>query len=500
MKFPLMLMAVWMAVLSAAPAEPSVEPAATNALRQYYQTLLTEAEGHAMARWLAALEGQERQRLAEGDFDGAARIRERRLELLAVKTAAATQRPPVLLSPASARTSKEVDFQDEKKVVARFRRTGSMMEWELPAQTPGTYQVVLVFGVLGDEDKNERNDPYKDPKVPLPERTGNGGVFDFLLGGPRGGGVVEFRKLSNFKDGGTVLRCSVRPSGGWATERSVAMGRVELEGKSMKFSLRAVDAQPAGVMDFYRLELVPAAPAAVPADPAGLKELARLKEVYQKQFTEQTRGVTAKYIKNLGDLEISAARSSDTETLALVRQEKQRMSQPESRTTGSAPPDNKVRVLPVTERLYMLAGGEARLTNQGDYLTKIRPANDCIITWKLAGLGVPSGTYSVEAECRLTPEHGGTAVLTAAANGGVTGPPMPCKFEPPQFNPYSIITRRRPDGTPGTSTLRTFTLGKVTIPKGSDYLKLQVTSLKVPDGSLCDLKLLRLTPVPAASP
>ena len=270
----------------------------------------------------------------------------------------------------------------------------------------------------------------------------------------------------------------------------------------MKFSLRAVDAQPAGEMDFYRLELVPAAPAsaAVPADPAGLKELARLKEVYQKQFAEQTRGVTAKYLKNLGDLEISAARSSDTETLALVRQEKQRMSQPESRTTGAAPPDNKVRVLPVTERLYMLAGGEAGLTNQGDYLTKLRPVNDCIITWKLAGLGVPSGTYSVEAECRLTPEHGGTATLMAAANGGVTGPPMPCKFEPPQFDPYSIITRRRPDGTPGTSTLRTFTLGKVTIPKGSDYLKLQVTSLTVPDGSLCDLKLLRLTPVPAESP
>ena len=70
------------------------------------------------------------------------------------------------------------------------------------------------------------------------------------------------------------------------------------------------------------------------ADPGSLKELERLKEVYQKQFTELTRGVTAKYAKALGDLEITAARTRDTETLALVRQEKQRMSQPESRTPG----------------------------------------------------------------------------------------------------------------------------------------------------------------------
>ena len=486
----LLLLVLWAGV-AVTSAQPVSDSSALTALRQRYQTLLTDAEGPARARWLAALEAQEKQRTAAGDFEGASRIRERRLELLPGKTPAARQ--PVVLLPANVRTATAVDFPDAKKEVGRFRRTGALMEWELPGQLPGLYQVNLVCGVMGTNDQNDMTDPYQNPAVPLPVRVA-GVVADTAAGG-----VIEFRKITSLKEGGALLRRSVRSTGGWARERTLNLGQVELDSKIVKFSLRAVDALPAGLMDFRRIELVPAGAGVAAADAGGLRELARLQEVYQKQFAEQTRGLTTKYLKGLGDLEVQAARNRDNDMVALVRQEKQRLAQGEAISTASTP-NLFPRILPVTEKLFMLVKGEARLTSQGDYLTRMRPAIGCEITWKLAGLGVASGTYTVEVECRLTPDHGGTAVLSAATPGGSPGPALEVKIADPDFAPEAIVAKRKPDGTPGTSKLSTFTAGQITIPRGSEFLKLQVTSLLVPDGALCDLKSLRLIPVAAETP
>lgn len=485
------VMMMMTAGVPAVPAQRGPDPAALSALRQRYQSLLTDAAAPARARWLVALEGQEKQRVAAGDFEGAAQFRERRLGLGSGKPGAV--RVPVLLLPGRVRTATGVDFPDVKKDVGRFRRTGALMEWELPGQVPGMYQVNLVCGVTGLADQNDLPDPYQNPAVALPVRAA-GAVADTAAGG-----VVEFRKITGLRENGVVLRRSVRSTGGWTMERTLPLGQVELDSRIVKFSLRAVDALPAGLMDFRRIELVPVAASAAAADAGGLRELGRLREVYQKQYGEQTRGLTAKYLKGLGEMEVLAARDRDVETLALVRREKQRMGHGEALST--APANGPVaRVLPVTEKLYMLVKGEARLTSQGDYLTRLRPAFACEITWKLSGLGVASGTYEVEVECRLTPEHGGTAVLTATTPGGSPGPAMELKVEAPDFIPGLVVTKRKPDGTPGTSKVRTFTAGLLTIPRGSQFLKLQVTSLLVPDGALCDLKSLRLTPVAAASP
>ena len=477
-----------------AMAEPGTDPAALTALRLHYQSLLTEAETPARARWLAALEAQEKQRAAEGDFDGAAVIRERRLALLSGKAVAGPMRRIVALTALTARTSTAVDVLDLKKEVGRFRRPGALMEWELPGQSPGSYQVNLVCGVMGATDLSQLPDPYKDLSVSLPVRLA-GAVNDGSAGG-----VVEFRRITSLKEGGALLRASVRSTGGWAMERSLSLGQIELESKIARFSLKAVDALPAGLMDFRRIELVPVTallPAA--ADTAELKELTRLQEVYQKQYSEQTRGIASKYLKGLGELEGASARIRDNDTLALVRQEKQRLGQ--SDAAGTAPLGRAgVRVLPVTEKHYMLVKGEARLTSQGDYLTRLRPANGCEVTWKLAGLGVTSGNYNVEVECRLTPEHGGTAALAATTPGGNPGPVLQFKVEAPDFGDQTVVTKRKPDGTPGTSRSHTFLAGLVTIPKGSEYLTLRVASLVVAEGGLFDLKAIRLIPAATESP
>jgi hypothetical protein len=368
------------------------------------------------------------------------------------------------------------------------------MEWELPGQTPGLYQVNLVCGVMGETDENNRPDPLTDPKAALPGRATES------IPTAAAGGVVEFRKLTNLKEGGALLRRTVRSTGGWAMTRVLTLGTVELDSKIIKFSLRAAEALPAGLMDFHRLELVPAVPVAPTggaSEAGGIKDLAKLRELYQNQFTELTKGVSARYHKSLGELEANAARTRDNDTLAMVRQEKKRL---ERGSLENGPVAETSHLLPVTERLYMLLSGEARLTSQGDYLTRLRPAKTCEVTWKLAGLGVTSGTYTVELDCRLTPEHGGTATLAAATPGGTPGPPLTITTEAPDFGQAAVATKRKPDGTPGTSMTRSFKAGKVIIPKGSEYLTLRVDSLKVPDGGLFDLKSLRLTPVAPPAP
>lgn len=476
-------------------AQPGPDPAALTALRLRYQALLQEAEGPPRSRWLTAMEALERQKVMDGDFDAAAALRERRLALQKAPGTAGAAQTGIILRAATAKSGSGVDFPDAKKEVGRFRRPGAVMEWELPGQTPGTYQVNLVCGVMGAEDRNALPDPLSDPRVPLPPRTDDNGSE------ATAGGVVEFRKLTNLKEGGALLRRTVRSTGGWTMMRTLPLGIVELDSKIVKFSLRAADAHSDGLMDFQSLELIPLGRASAgpgPPDPAGLKTLARLKEVYQKQFADQTKTITAKYLKSLGDLEVVASRSRDNESLALVRQEKKRFERGSAASSAEGP--GKAHVLPVTEKLYMLIRGEAKLTNQGDYLTRMRPANACEVTWKLAGLGVASGTYTVEVDCRLTPEHGGTAVLATSTPGGAAGPPLDMLVAAPKFSTDQIVTKRKPDGSPGTSTTSTFTVGKLTIPKGAEYLVLRVTSLLVPDGALLDLKSLRLTPVAPDSP
>ncbi len=445
----------------------------------------------------------EKQKVAEGDFDGASALRVRRLSLqTGTAVAGGTLRSPFSLRAATAKAGSGLDFLDTRKEIVRFRRTGALMEWDLTNQLPGTYRVNLVCAVMGAGDENDLPDALTDPRVPLPVRDA-GTVTE-----TDAGGVVEFRKLTNLKEGGTVLRRSIRSTGGWAKSRVLPLGTVELDSRLVKFSLRAVEALPAGLMDFHRLELVPVAKpggtsVAVVEGGAGPKELVRLQEVYQKQFADQTKNATAIYLKSLGELEVLAGRSGDNETLALVRQERKRFeraglgSPPSTVTlsvTGGADPASS-HLLPVTEKLYLLLRGEAKLTNQGDFLTRLRPAGTCEIVWKIAALGVPSGTYQVELEGRMAMVHGGTAALRASSTGGEPGPAL--SFEVPQG---SFDKNAPPVRSAGTDLYPFKTdAGVLTIPKGSQFLTMRVVSLINPTTSLCELKSLRLTPV-ASSP
>ena len=55
--------------------------------------------------------------MAQGDFEGAALIRERRMGIQSGKAAGGAGRAAVVLSPGTARTTAAVDFADAKKEV-----------------------------------------------------------------------------------------------------------------------------------------------------------------------------------------------------------------------------------------------------------------------------------------------------------------------------------------------------------------------------------------------
>ncbi|MES2709514.1 MAG: hypothetical protein V4726_23155 [Verrucomicrobiota bacterium] len=464
------------------PPASSVDPAALTALRQRYQTLLSEAGKPSLSRWLTALGSLEKQRVATGDFDGAARVRGKISALRGStpagsgQSAAAAGRPSIFLRPGQARTTPGVEFTDAAKETLRFKKTGGSLEWELSSVIPGIYDVRLTFGVFGPGDQNDLPDPMVTPPAGSPDPVpGNGAPpLPVPLRSDAGGGALEFRRISNFGAGASVLRRTIRPTGGWATYRTLSLGTMDFDSRLAKLSLRAVDCLPMGLMDFRSIELVPAA---APGSAGYPKDLARLKEVYQKQFTEYTRPVNAKYLKSLTDLEAQMALTKDTDTLALIRQEKKRLDRGGD-DTQQAPMTFQ---LPVNDSLVATIRGEARLTSQKDFLIRLRPAGGCEIIWKLTRLGIPPGQYKVQIDCRLTAETGGTASLFSMAGGGTPDPALTITI-PPAGEPVPLTS---------------FNPGTVTIGKGSDHLFLRVTSLEKSDGSLCDLKSLRLTPVTA---
>ena len=481
---------------SAAAAELPSEPTALSLLRQRYEALMLEAEGPPRGRWLASLEALERQKAAAGDYGAAAALRERRLGTPGTSGGAAeAERRPIVLRGAGAKLVGGVEFLDAKKEVGRFRRQGALMEWELPGQVPGWYEVRLVCGVMGAADENGAEGEAQAPSAaPSPSAAPAASG----AGEARAGGVVEFREVTNLSEAGSVLRRALRSTGGWTKARALSLGTVELDRHFVKFSLRGAEVLPGGLMDFLRVELVPVArPGEVGggAD-GGAKALGRLREVYLKEFAELGKAMNAKYLKELVDLEMAAGREQDNETLALVRQEKKRLERGGEESGGE-------HVLPVAEKLYLLLSGEARLNNQGDYLTHLRPAGSCEITWKLAGLGVASGTYAVEVECRMGAGQGGRAVLyaTGATGAGMEpGEPLEIVVEGQKVAeaPKPVVVpgaaKRKADPPPPSVASR-LSPGKIVIPKGSQYLSLRVESLAVADGSLFDLKSVRLSPV-----
>ena len=303
--------------------------------------------------------------------------------------------------------------------------------------------------------------------------------------------MVEFRKLSNLKDGGVVLRRTLRSTGGWSKTRVLTLGPLELDGKSVKFSLRAAGAQPAGLMDFHRVELVARPPSGNLLDPAAAnpKELERLQDVYQKQFAEQTRALNTRFLKGLADLEGKGGRDGNNALVAFVRQERLRW---ESSASGSIPgpagaPAAQEYLLPVNDKLNLMVRGEAKMTNQGDFLTRMRPEKTCAVSWKLAGLAVPSGSYAVELDCRLGVAHGGSATLLAETPGGASGPPLD----------FTVRSAKSSDNLKPDKEWepRLLKAGTVIIPKGAQYLTLRVDSLNDPAASLFELKSVKLTPV-----
>lgn len=505
---------------AAGPAAPSPTPAGSKtsdpmalaSLRKRYQLLLASAGKPSMDRWVAALEALEKQRIASGDFDGAARARGKisalqgkggagsggRAAPATTASLTASARIPILLRPGAARTSPGVEFTGTGRQTLRFKKTGASLEWDLTNAQPGAYEVRLTYGSFGPADESGAADPRSTPQaVPVPAQgtPPDQSQPAFQQSGDRAGGAVEFRRISSLGTGSVMLRRTIHPTSGWAAYRTISLGTMALDSRIAKFSLRAVECQSMGLMDFRTLELVPAdasagtgtgadSPPAVTAGPvpepgssAYPKELTRLKEVYQKSFIEQTRAANAKYFKNLTDLEAQIALTKDTDTLALLRQEKKLVERGGDRTVQPAITFD----LPVNDSLVATIRGEARLTSQKDYLIRLRPAGGCEIIWKLTRLGIPPGDYDVRMDYRTSAEGGGSATLFAQTGGG-SGPPS---------GALNLLIPN--SGNPGDQ--QTIAPGRVSIAKGADHLFLRVTGLSNSDGSLCDLKRLHLTPV-----
>ena len=485
--------AILSALLLAAPpprAAAAAEPVELLTLRESFLADARERSAAAEASWRLGMETLEKQRAAAGDYEGAIRVRKalsERLDAGASPAARIAGAGSLSLNPATALQGGGAEFTDVRKTSLRLKRPGSNAVWTLTSPPAGVYEVRLTYGAPGENPATPAGEANGTPEIWRAEAEAwkPGGAES-----AKAGGVAEFRRVTNIQSDQTPLVRVIRPTGGWGNPVTLPMGPVELDGRTVRFSLKALSAEAAGLMDLQAVELVPAALAGVSAaDPADTREFLRLKEIFERQAAEKTKTLTRKYLSALQEMESRFSRGKDTAGLAEARQERLGL---EKGGTENAQEGEGV-TLPVADPLNMTLRGEVKLSSQRDFLTKFRPAGTCEIRWKLPALGIGPGSYEVTLEVRLTPGsgEGGTAVLFSASPAAGNGPELPLSVE----GPPAAGTPRQKD-----AVRRTLRPGRITVSKGSEELVLRVLTLARADGSLFDLESVRLLPSEESPP
>lgn len=473
-----------------AMAQEAAAPAELAALQAGYRESISIADRAVLSQWISSLGQVEKERVAAGDYQGAERVRSRREEIVS-RLGTNDGRVSRLLSASDlSNKGSGLTVNDGGRTVT-LSSTGAFLEWEVTGDFKGWYEVKLTHAVAGTGDhtaevapatglftgdkKPKKNDPYNPVSAT--------------------GGWVSFQHVSGLKRNDTALRREIVSTGGFNAFRTVSLGRMEIKGSLAKFKLAADEAGKLGLMHFKNIELVPMPPPSVSAT-EGEQELAKARELFDKEFRTQTQAASTRYRDALTQLE-QQFRHKDTDALVRVRDEKTKLIRsPEQlalgsddAATASVPP---IR-LDATNTLGCQFRGDIRPDAARSILTNLRPAGSAAVTWRLAAYNVGSGIYRVTIKGRVPLLCGGTATLTASGPANTpAGKPLNIVVEP-LVTIESRVKKPTPGVTQPAAGNRDVDAGALVVEKGAETLTLAVTGLTHVDGSLMDVACLTLT-------
>jgi endonuclease YncB( thermonuclease family) len=245
---------------------------------------------------------------ANGDYELALKAQQRReglANLYSSATDGSSISNVIVLRPSDARVNGSVNYDRSKDVLSAWKTMGSMASWDVSRIVPGSYDVILNYGVadLGDP-------PNRASLNAAPPDLTTGGDFEFFEDSSLSGAAANRRA-------GTVTT-----TGGWAEFSTMTLPAIQLTRSGTRLSLRISRAKgDGGVMHLKDIRLTPAKPvtAGTPAptlDANGepipqVDELTKVKQDHVERLRQSLSPIALDYTGKLSSLAAGLAGNAD---------------------------------------------------------------------------------------------------------------------------------------------------------------------------------------------
>ncbi len=432
----------------AAPEDPSL-----TALRTAHEAALKAKLEADTKQQLEALRALEAARVAQEDYVGADQAAQALAALEKSAASTAVKSPGIILD---IRTGHSLTYgANEKNGAIQLNKTNGAVRWEGLNLNPGLYRVKLTYSV---------DAPVGGPRVTY-------GPSGRPLEIPVYGGTATFSELTSI-NGSKALEYIVPRTTTLVEKNTVELGTITTTSARTTLILKAKEALAEGLMTVYHLELIPTAAVTDTRPVLDVKELTSLEEEFSKQLREKTASGHKAWLAKLQELAKAASASSNTEALAVIQPELDRITKLVNPPTTAPVAGQAKVILNAADPLMATMNGEIRLSTTKDCLQRLRPVG-ARISFKLAAAKVVPGTYHVTLNINEGPGTGGNYLLSCAGNQ-ISG-----SLEGSNFLVQRTIAVDK----------------RIVIPPDAKYLEFSVESLaNASTGSLCELRSLVLTP------
>jgi endonuclease YncB( thermonuclease family) len=201
--------------------------------------------------------------------------------------------------------SGSVNYDRTKDVLVGWKTIGSVASWDVSRIIPGSYDVVLNYGVAEVGDPPNRPNPYAPPA----DLT-TGGDFEFYEDSSLSGAAANRRT-------GTVTS-----TGGWAEFSSLTLPAIQLSRSGARFALKITRAKgEGGVMHLKDTRLTPAKPVTAATAPPELDEngqpvpqvdeLTKLRQEHIERLRQKLAPISLDYTGKLSSIAAGLAGNTD---------------------------------------------------------------------------------------------------------------------------------------------------------------------------------------------
>jgi len=308
----------WLALSLRAPAAapPLIEePTELTELRKQF-TLKALASALTLSeQFTNALSTFEKEAGAAGDYEQALSAQLRRLELSNLYNQFSedpTFSRAIILKPASARLSNGVAYDRSQDTLTGWKAMGNSASWDVTRLAPGSYDVILRYGVapMGDS-------PVRYSALSFPDLTT--------------GGEIEFFEDSSLAGAaGNRRTAQLSTTEGWNVIVPMRLPPLQLGRTSARFTIRVTKPRGSGgVMVLKEIRLTPAMVIKTVPPPEGQlsarQEYATLRNAHTEAVKQVAVPIIANFFARLGELAEGITADHETDVAEDIRAEQRRL-------------------------------------------------------------------------------------------------------------------------------------------------------------------------------